>query len=139
MTTTELKKQYEDTVNRYLKAFCVKHNLNYDEAMNGWVANEVGGTVYISDYYIDFDDILRDINENIAERVFFDYYDYCMEAAHCGFTAPNYKSWLKGCPRLSKEQISAIKAAKQRADAAQHDLEKLIIDEQNAIGYKNPF
>lgn len=125
-----LKQQYIDACNAYLEAFCEKHEFDYDEAANSWVANDVGGTCLIGDMYASFDDIKTDIDMNAPEDEFYFYYYYSLDAYELGFTCPNYANWLRGCPRLSEEQKSSIRAAKNRVELAKKELEKCI-EEQN--------
>ena len=57
-----------------------------------WVGDEIGGILELSGYYINFDDIRRDIDESISKDVYFEYYDYCVEKEK----KINYKSYLMG-------------------------------------------
>lgn len=139
MEREELKKRYSEIVNEYLKQFCLKHGLNYDEAKCGWVANEVGDVVCVGDYYISFDDIRRDIDENINDDEYFKYYNYCVKVNEYGCTAPNYRSWLAGCPRFNNGQLDEIEKAHKATERAKRELERVIKEEQEKIGYTTPF
>ena len=41
-------------------------------------------------------------------------------------TTPNYRSWLRGCPRKSEEEIAALEEAHKRVEAARQALMKEI-------------
>lgn len=139
MEREELKKKYSGIVDEYLKLFCLKHKLNYDEAKCGWVANEIGDVVCVGDYYIDFEDIRRDIDENVNADEYQKYYDYCVKVGEYGCTVPNYRSWLAGCPRFSDTQLNEIEKAHKVAERAKLELERVIKEEQEQIGYTTPF
>lgn len=141
MEKRNLKDEFEKIANAYLEAFCKKHGLNYEEAKCGWVANEVGDVVCVSEYYINFDEIRLDIDKDVDKDEYYKYYDYCVEAAEYGCTVPNYRSWLAGCPRLSDKQLDEIRKAHKASEKARMELERLIEEEQEKIGYcnSNPF
>ena len=65
-----------------------------------------------------------DVDLPATEDEFLKWYDYCLEAAEFGLTTPNYKSWVKGCPRTSKESFDNLRAIK-------HNLERAIEIEKN--------
>ena len=107
-----------------MQLFCEKHDYNYEDAKDSWVANEVGGIVCVNDYFVDMQTIIDDVDLATTEDEFLKWYDYCLEAAEFGLTTPNYKSWVKGCPRTSKESFDNIRAIK-------HNLERAIEIEKN--------
>jgi hypothetical protein len=53
------------------------------------------------------------LNNNIAFDEWLRWYDYCLDAHSLGLDTPNFTSWCKGCPRLTKEQIQNIKEKRQ--------------------------
>lgn len=121
-----LKQQYIDACNAYLEAFCEKHEFDYDEAANSWVANDVGGICLVGDMYASFNDIKTDIDMNAPEDEFYFYYYYSLDACDLGFNCPNYANWIRGCPRLSEEQIKSLREAKNRVYEAQKDFERIL-------------
>lgn len=127
------KQQFNDACNAYLEAFCEKHGFDYDEAANSWVANDVGGTCLVGDMYASFNDIKTDIDMNAPEVEFYFYYYYSLDAYDLGFNCPNYLNWLRGCPRLSEEQIKSLREAKNRVYEAQKDFERILKEENNKI------
>ena len=106
-----LKENYEKACNEYLKAFCSTYELQYEE--DAWEAGDVGTIALIGDFYIDFQDMMYMLNNGIAFEEWLRWYDYCLDAHDLGLDMPNFTSWHKGCPRLTKEQIQDIKDKRQ--------------------------
>lgn len=105
----DLKQNYENACNAYLKAFCDKHGFDYDPT--AWVGNDVGSWVDIADYCIDINIIRLDIDRNAPEDEFVKWYDYYLRLGMLKANPINYDNWLKGCPPL---------AAKTRYSASKH-------------------
>lgn len=124
MNREQAKDLYNSGCNAYLQLFCDKHGYDYEDAKNSWVANEVGGIVCVNDYFVDMQTIIDDVDLFTTEDEFLKWYDYCLEAAEFGLSTPNYKSWVKGCPRTSKESFDNLRAIK-------HNLERAIEIEKN--------
>ena len=128
-----VKRKYEDACNDYLKLFCEKHGFDYDDAVNSWVGGEAGGTCLLADLAVSFDEMKVDIDNDVNKEEFYSYYEYAIEAYGLGFNCPNYNNWIRGCPRLSEEQIESIRKAKIRADYAKDELERIIKEENSKL------
>ena len=128
-----LKQQYIDACNGYLEAFCEKHGFDYDEAANSWVANVVGDCCLLGDYCVPFDEMKIDIDMDAPNEEYWNYYEYSLEAHELGFNCPNYANWLRGCPRLSEEQIKSLREAKNRVYEAQKYFERILKDENGKL------
>jgi hypothetical protein len=61
---------WKSVCNKYLKLFCDKHDYDYEEAKDSWVANNVGDIVLIGDYYVSMNTIRTDIDMNAPEEEF---------------------------------------------------------------------
>jgi hypothetical protein len=97
---SELYKNYEIACNAYLKAFCEKHGYCFDSYCY-WVEDDAGTVAIISDYWVDMQTIITDIECNAKEDEFLKWCDYCIELRTYGIGhIPNYKDWLNG---LSKK------------------------------------
>ena len=59
----KVKKQFEDAVEAYAKAFCEKHGLQY--AGSYWVGDEVGGLLSLEERMIDFSVIRYDMDNDV--------------------------------------------------------------------------
>jgi hypothetical protein len=123
--TKQLQTQYRNACNAYLFAFCQKHEFEYDE--NAWVANRPGEVACVADYFVDMQTIVDDIDLDAPEDVFFEWYDYTLELGSMGVQGlPNFRSWVKGCPRKSEQEIQEIRDLHQRVEDAKTQLEELI-------------
>lgn len=125
MNREQAKDLYNRGCNAYLQLFCEKHDYDYDDAKNSWVANEVGGIVCIADYFVDMQTIIDDVDLSTTEDEFLNWYGYCLDAAEFELPTPNYKSWVKGCPRTSKEAFDNLRAIKHNLERAV-DIEKAL-------------
>ena len=114
------KQQFNDACNAYLKLFCEKHGFDYEEAANSWVAGEAGGVCALGDYFVSFEDMKTDIDNDAPKDEYWLYYDYSLEAHELGFICPNYANWIRGYPRLSEEQRKSIIEAKNRVYEAKN-------------------
>lgn len=86
-----MKKKLEKAVNNYIKAFCEKHDLQFE----GWVADEICSIGLFNDYYINFTDIIHDIDTNQPENKVIEWYDYTLEQSYKKETIINYKNYCK--------------------------------------------
>ena len=130
---SSLKENYDNACNAYLKEFCEKHDFDYDEAANSWVAGYVGDACMIGDYSVSFEEIKTDIDMDATKDEYWSYYDYSLESHELGFNCPNYANWLSGCPRLSEEQRKSLREAKNRVYEAQKDFERILKEENDKI------
>ena len=111
-TKQELRLAYEVACTNYLAAFMEMYELSCEP--HPWVADEVGTVAEMGDYYFDFQDIKRCVDENVAFDTLMEWYDYNVETGMLGLGEINLKSWLMGAPRISQERIDAIKEARKR-------------------------
>lgn len=103
----ELKLAYEAACTNYLAAFMEKYDLSCDP--HPWVGNEVGTVAEVGDYFFDFQDIKRCVDEDVKWEDLIEWYDYNIEVSILGLTTINLKSWLMGAPRISEFRIAEIK------------------------------
>lgn len=111
ITQEELRLNYDKACNAYLMVFCEKHGFDYADAARSWVGGDVGGITLCADYYVSMPDILTDIDRDAPEEEYVKYYDYCLRVGSIAggeLTTPNYDSWLRGCPRISDEQLQRL-------------------------------
>lgn len=104
----ELKLAYEVACTNYLAAFMEMYELSCYP--HPWVADEVGTVAEVGDYYFDFQDIKRCVDEDVPFDTLMEWYDYNYEVSILGLTTINLKSWLMGAPRINKTRIEEIKA-----------------------------
>lgn len=106
---TPLARNYQKACNDYVQAFCQKHDFELPEVWERWVADEVGEIAVIGDFFISMRDIITDIEEDVPEEKFLEYYDWCLEDGHNW----NYKTWLKGGPTPLENYAMNLKEVKR--------------------------
>ena len=107
-------KNYENAVNAIITAFKEKQGL--DTYGGYWIGNQIGEVYDFGDSMtFNFLDILTDIKENAPKDEIFKWRDYMMRiwsinnmAGGILLKENNYRSWLKGCPRLTEEELNAV-------------------------------
>lgn len=92
MNIEALKHQYEYICNEYVNKFCRKQGVQF----NGFVGNIVGGVCCVSDYYINFSDIVYDLNTSQPKRLIFDWNNEMIDAHSDGKDTINYFRYSKG-------------------------------------------
>ena len=108
MSKETAREYFEKGCNEYLRLFCEKHGFDYEEAKNSLPNRRILDVVCIGDYFVDMRDIITDIERDAPNGEYESWYDYCFDAHNLGLTAPNYSSWLNGCPRCSQEEINRL-------------------------------
>ena len=113
--TSILINQYEQMVNQIVKQFIIKQYQPEDEEepedyFEFWVNDEIGSTVNIQDYYLNFYDILFDMITQQPRRLIFEWCDFCVENQDKGYI--NYKSYSMGLREFSNKKIRFPKEGK---------------------------
>lgn len=113
-----LRENYEKACTDYLNA--LKAIWDYDTTYGYWVSDEIGGTYcFDSDIFINMDDIIYCVRNNVSRETYKEWLDYCVWSEEFQQTTPNLKSWCMGCPRVDK-------ATREKLTDMQMDLLKLI-------------
>ena len=123
MSKEQAREYFVKGCNEYLRLFCEKHDFDYEEAKESWVANCVGDVTCVGDILVGMQTIITDIEMDAPEEEFIKWYDYNLVAHEFGFTTPNFESWLRGCPRVSEETFKKLQGLK-------NDLDDAILEEQ---------
>ena len=121
----ELRLAYEAAVENYLSAFMKQYDLTCDP--EPWVGNEIGTIAEIGDYFFDFQDIKRCVDEDVKWEDLIEWYDYNCEGGMLGLNQINLNSWLMGAPRVNPMRIEEIKAKRK-------ELEELIEETKKENG-----
>ena len=87
---TPLARNYQRACNAYVQAFCEKHNLELPQVWERWVGDEVGQIAVIGDYFVSMRTIVTDIEDDIPEHKFFEWYDWSLEDGN----DLSFKAWL---------------------------------------------
>ena len=113
MSKETAKEYFVKGCNEYLRLFCEKHDFDYEEAKESWVANCVGDVTCVGDIFVSMQTIITDIEMDAPEAEFLKWYDYNLEAIEYGFGTPNFESWLRGCPRVNNETFEKLRGITQ--------------------------
>lgn len=96
--------------NDYVKALCKMYDFDYDEAY--WIGDEVGGILDINEgeYVFGLLEIIYIVDNNIEYETFDAWYTYTLRLSmiDANIPLPNLKSWCKGCPRKTKEELAEL-------------------------------
>ena len=116
-----IEKRYIEAVNEYVQAFCDRHGYGKPE---GWVGDRVGEILIVNDMFVDFADIKIDIDHNVPEEMFEQWYYYTLRLHELGCDKTiNYWSFSLGAPLpYTEEQLAAIEVAAKRKDEAEQAL-----------------
>ena len=123
MSKEKAKEYFVKGCNEYLRLFCEKHDYDYEEAKESWVANCVGDVTCVGDIFVGMQTIITDIEMDAPEDEFIKWYDYNLVANEFGFNTPNFESWLRGCPRVADETFKKLQGLK-------NDLDNAVLEEQ---------
>jgi hypothetical protein len=110
MTKEKAKELYEQGCNAYLQLFCEKHDFDFEDAQNSWTENDI---VECGDYFVGMQTIIEDIENNLPEELFFQWYQYCLDAEEFGLSQPNLKAFAKGCPITTQETFERFRKLKE--------------------------
>lgn len=110
----ELINNYENAVNAIIEEFKKKQELTSNEGY--WIGNQIGEVYDFGDAYtFDFNDVLLDIKENAVKGEIFKWRNYMLRIWQLNNMAGgvllneiNYRSWIKGCPRLTDDELNTI-------------------------------
>jgi hypothetical protein len=113
----DIKKHYENACNDYLKLFCKKHGYDYDP--DAWVGNDVGGIAEVTDHYVDMTTMRADIDNDAPEKELVEWYDYSSRTGMLDIPSPNFRNWLKGCPRKSDAELMQLESLRAKIEELQ--------------------
>jgi hypothetical protein len=77
MKIEKLKNRYYEICNEIVSEFCKKQEMEFDS----WVGDRVGEIALIGDYYLNFSDILQDLNTNQEKWFIFQWYNDSVDNA----------------------------------------------------------
>lgn len=99
---------YTAACDNILRLFCEKHEYGYGHPDTYW-PDDYCGCAMIGDYAVDLQTMIDDLKMDAPEEEFIRWYDYCLEAHDLGITSPNFRSWVKGCPRVPEERLQRLR------------------------------
>lgn len=85
----------EGAINTFAAGFAVKYFGKYPESW--WVADEVGGILFVNDYFFNLKDMIDFVKYRYTRKKMFEYYDYALGIASGdeGDYKINIKNWIK--------------------------------------------
>ena len=120
----KLKDRFDLVVNEYTKKFAKKHGIEFDF----WVCDEAGEMACFSEwYYIHFSTIKYDIDNDISNRIFLDWFNLHM-AENNGYNI-SYKNYVRGLrPEhiIESERRELLELSKMNVERSKEILENLI-------------
>ena len=113
-----LKQSFEKTAIGYSKLLCA--NWELDEEYGYWIGDEIGGLYDFADGYvtITYDDMRFCVENDVSLEEYNDWQNYCLFCHDYKQTMPNFKSWHRGCPHISKEARELLKKLKAEFEQA---------------------
>lgn len=121
----EVKKQYIKAVDEYMEIWCRKHSYTYNSQM--WVGDDIGGIYMEGDMFVDFRDVRYDIDNNLSEKTFEEWYWYNRELDDYGSeTYVALSSYSKGYRPYTEEQIEEIRKTHEKISELRRKLEELV-------------
>jgi len=94
-----LKQQFNELADKYIAAFEKKHGAQ----LEFWVADDKSGIAsFGGTWFVNFSDIMFDIDNNLPKRLIFDWLDYSLETHYYNenkiskLPSINLKSYSKG-------------------------------------------
>ena len=70
MSKAKAREYFVKGCNEYLRLFCEKHDFDYEEAKESWVANCVGDVTCVGDIFVGMQTIITDIEMDAPEAEF---------------------------------------------------------------------
>ena len=127
-----LKSSMYNNIYEYTDRFLDKHGFTIEDDSFEWI-NTVGGIALVNDYYISFNDMRTDIDRNIQENIFFEWYEYRLELAMLGAHDCTYEMYLDGRFPYTKEQLEDMRRHHREVETHRQLLEEIIRSETGPI------
>lgn len=111
---------FQNIANEYASNLCKMFELDIEDGW--WVGDDVGGVYCNGDMFsITFEEMRYVVDNNISKDDFLEYMEYVSFCLEFNRTAPNLKSWIKGCPRFDEKGIQRLRELKKEFDIALSD------------------
>ena len=119
-----LKETFEKVANGYLRLLCA--NWGLEEDYGYWAGDEIGGLYDYGDGYItiNYDDMRYCVENDVHVLEYIDWQNYVHFCYDYKQNAPNFKSYHKGCPRISEEMREHLKELKAEFEKACKEAEE---------------
>jgi len=99
MNKSEFIKEWERSTENLAQYFIARYFGSANEVGNTsdnyWVADAIGGVLYINDYFFNLSDIVDFIKYDYSKDKMFEYYEYTTDCMVGGDIKVNIKNYLK--------------------------------------------
>lgn len=121
----KLKAAFIKAVDAYMDEWCTKHGFEY--GYDGWVADDTGGICMVGDYFVNFDDARYDIDNDLPETMYFDWYEYALDVYEVDTDRKiTLEAYANGYRPYTDTQIGMVKTGKAKIRELQKELDELI-------------
>ncbi len=120
----QLKEQWRQAVRGYQAALLNMWEL--DAHYGYWIGGEEGSVYDYGDgmFTISIDDMIYCVDCDVTREQYMEWQEYIVDAAEFGFTIPNLRSYLRGCPRTPPEVFEKLRAMKRELDKSVEEAKK---------------
>ncbi len=136
---TEFQKEYNNIVNKYLLRFVKKHGYEFSD----WISDVGEIACFIEQYFLNFDDIRYDIDNNIKKGLIFQWQDDGIEHAmkhNYGYKDNiNFKSYISGLRYEDLEKLNNITVLKSKTTLELVVKSNSGLDMTNLVERKYPY
>jgi len=80
----------EEEIQEFANYF-VERYFDIEDPEVWWVAKDVGGVLFVNDYFFDLQTMIDFVRYNYSEKEMFDYYDYALKKPKPNFNIKTYK------------------------------------------------
>lgn len=114
MSKESLKKGYDKACNDYVIALAKMWDIH--SGGNFWVGDEVGGTFCFDDLFINMNDIVFCVDNDVSIEEYEEWQNYCVWASDFNITSPNFESFYKGCPIVPEDEMRMLSNRKRELE-----------------------
>lgn len=115
-TKPAVKRQLRDAWEKACNGYVVEllRMWELDGYYGYFIGDEVGGIYDYGEgtFDIRMDDIVYCVENDVTKEQYEEWQEYCVDANEFGFSTPNLRSWMLGCPRTSKEVFDRLRPSK---------------------------
>lgn len=120
-----LKREYEAACNSYLSELLRMWEL--DAYYGYWIGDDTGGVYdYGGSFTIGMEEIIYCVEHDVTEEQYMEWQEYICDASEFGFSTPNLRAWMHGCPRADNATFERLRGLKA-------DLAKAVEEEKKRM------
>jgi len=119
----KLIKEWQTLTNKITEEW-IREYFEFDEGEEVdfcWVANDIGGIFEVSDYYINFSDILACYKHKITKEQFHNWYSYCLEEPYINISIAKF---ILSPEEKAKKELESLEISRKNVIFAQEEFNK---------------